>query len=101
MFVTLDDTKKNGPKTFVIARTAFFEMFDSINLLSPKEMILSFAQKRWNYLVDPYKLSPHNFCVRCQKKKTGQIVFFFSGKVAFSWKLSVFNNLLGAERLLL
>ena len=44
MFVTLDGTRKDGTKFFVIVKTAFFEMFGSIDLLGVKELILSFAQ---------------------------------------------------------
>ena len=44
MFVTLDDTRKKGQKLFSLWKQFFFEMFISIDLLGPKEMILSFAQ---------------------------------------------------------
>ena len=44
MFVTLDDTRKKGQKLFSSWKQFFFEMFISIDLLGPKEMILSFAQ---------------------------------------------------------
>ena len=37
--VTLDNTKKNRPKFFVAKKTVFFEMFVSLDLLCPKEMI--------------------------------------------------------------
>ena len=36
-FVTLSNTRKNGPKIFVIVKTASFEMFVSIDLLVSKE----------------------------------------------------------------
>ena len=58
MFVTVDDTRKNGPKTFVIVETAFLELFVFIALLGPKEMFLSFAKSLSKRLVDPYKLFP-------------------------------------------
>ena len=54
MFFILDNTRKNRPKTFAIAKKAFFEMFVSINLLGPKEMLSSFAQSMSKHLVDPY-----------------------------------------------
>ena len=52
MFVTVDDTRKNGPKSFVIVGTAFFEKFVPIDLLSPKEKFLSIAQSLSKRLVD-------------------------------------------------
>ena len=64
MFVTVVDKRKNGPKTFVIVETAFFEMFVSIDPLGPKEMFLSIAQSLSKRLVDPYKLFPDIFHVR-------------------------------------
>ena len=56
MFVTLDDTRKND--LLSSWKQLFFEMFVSINLLGPKEMILSFAQYLSKYLVDPDKFLP-------------------------------------------
>ena len=44
MFVARDDTRKKGPKSFVIVKTATFEMFVPIHLLGPKQTFLSFAQ---------------------------------------------------------
>ena len=52
MFVTLDGTRKNGTKTFVIVKTAFFEMFVSIDHLGHKEIISSIAQYLSKYIVD-------------------------------------------------
>ena len=72
-------------------------MFISIDLLGPKEMVLSFAQTVWKDLVDTYKLSPDIFRVRYRKKEQAK-KFFFGGKVAFFSKLSVFNNLLGLKK---
>ena len=43
MFVTLDVTKKNGTNPSSSWKQLFHEMFPSIDLLGPKEMILSFA----------------------------------------------------------
>ena len=42
-FITLENTRKKGKKN-VIAKTAFFELFFSVDLSDPQEMILSFAQ---------------------------------------------------------
>ena len=56
MFSKLDNTRKNRPKTFVIAKKAFVEMFVSINLLGPKEMLLSFAQSMSKHHVVPYNV---------------------------------------------
>ena len=42
MFVTLDDTRKND--LWSSWKQLIFERFVSIDLLGPKEMILSFAQ---------------------------------------------------------
>ena len=58
MFVTVDDTRKSVPKTFVIVETAFLELFVFIALLGPKEMFLSFAQSLSKRLVDPYNFFP-------------------------------------------
>ena len=54
-FITLDNTRKYGPKFFVIANTAFFRNI-CIDLLDPKEMFLSLAQKKSKHLADPDKL---------------------------------------------
>ena len=54
MFVTLDDTRKNVPKTFVIVETAFLELFVFIALLGPKEMFLSIAKSLSKHLLDLY-----------------------------------------------
>ena len=83
MFVTLDDTKKNGPKTFVIARTAFFEMFDSINLLSPKEMILSFAQKGEITLWTLINCLLTIFVFDVKRKKQAKLYFFSVERLPF------------------
>ena len=46
MFVTLDDTRKKGQKFFFSSwKQFFFKMFVSIDLLGPREMILSIEQK--------------------------------------------------------
>ena len=56
MSVTLDDTRKND--LWSSWKQLVFEMFVSVDLLGPKEMILSFAQYSAKYLVDPDKLLP-------------------------------------------
>ena len=56
MLVTLDDTRKND---FLSSwKQLFFEMFVSIDLLGPREMILSIAKNLSNYILDPDKLLP-------------------------------------------
>ena len=62
MFATLDDTRKND--LLSAWKQFFFEMFVSIDLLGPKEMILSFAQHLSKNLVDPDKLLPDIYHVR-------------------------------------
>ena len=56
MFVTFDDTRKND--VWSSWKQLFFEMFVSIDLLGPKEMILLFAQYLSKHLVDTVKLLP-------------------------------------------
>ena len=56
MFVTLDDMRKN--ELLSSWRQLFFETFVSIDLLGPKEMILSIAHYLTKYIVDPDKLLP-------------------------------------------
>ena len=67
MFVTLDDTRKNDPLSYW--KQLFFEKFVSIDLLGPKKMILSFAQKLSKYLVDTDKLLPDICHVRYYEEK--------------------------------
>ena len=43
MFVPIDITEKDGPKTLSPWKQQFFEMFVSIDLLGPKKKILGFA----------------------------------------------------------
>ena len=54
MFVTLDDTRKND--LLSPWKQLYFEVFVSIDILGPKEMIWSFAQYLSKNLVNPYKL---------------------------------------------
>ena len=76
-------------------------MFVSIDLVYPKEKILSFAQKFVKNLVDPFQLFLDIFYVRKNEKKKGQN-FFFNGRVAFCFsKHCVLNNLLGPQKRLL
>ena len=56
MFVTLNDTRKN--ELLSSWKQLIFEMFVSIDLLGPKEVILSFAQYLSKYLVYPDKMMP-------------------------------------------
>ena len=64
MFVTLDDTRKKGQIFFSSWKQFFFEMFVSIDLLGPRERILSFEQKSSTYLVYPYNMFHDFFHVR-------------------------------------
>ena len=52
-----------------MAKKAFFEMFVSINLLGPKEMLSSFAQSMSKHLVDPYIVFLVIFHVQWNEKK--------------------------------
>ena len=56
MFVTRDVTRRND--LLSAWKQLFFEMFVSIDLLGPKEMILLFAQYLSKHLVDADKLLP-------------------------------------------
>ena len=56
MFVTLDDTRQND--LWPSWKQLFFERFVSIDLLGPKEMILSFVQYLSKYIADPDNLLP-------------------------------------------
>ena len=53
MFVTLHDTRKIGPKTFVIVKTAIFRNICFYRYLGLKEMILSIAEMLSKYFPDP------------------------------------------------
>ena len=64
-------------------------MYVSIDLLGPKQTILSFAHKLSNYLVDPYECYL-GFVILDNMKKTGQKNFFS--------KPCVFNDLLCPEK---
>ena len=56
-------------KISFIEKTAFFEMFVSVDLLGSKQMYISFAQKMSKHLVDPYKMFPDNCHVGYYEKK--------------------------------
>ena len=58
-----------GQKILSSWKQLFFEMFVSIDLLGPKEKILSFAQYLPNYHVDPFKLFPNICLVRLHEKR--------------------------------
>ena len=78
-----------------------FEMFVSIDLLSPEEMILSFARLMSKSLVDPYKLFADIFHVRQNEKIIAHKIFFI-GKISFFFsKICFFNNFLGPNDLFL
>ena len=64
MFVALDDTRKKGQNVFSSWKQFFFEMFVSIDLLGPKEMILSFLIFLSKYLVYSYNMFHDFFLVR-------------------------------------
>ena len=74
-------------------------MFHSIDLLSAKDIILSFAKRLSKNFVDPYNLFLDIFHVQYYNK-TGQNLFF-NGKFAFFSKICVFNNLSGPKRMIL
>ena len=49
--------RQKRAKTFVIVKTAtFWNVFFSVDLVDPKEIILSFAQNLSKNLVDPYDI---------------------------------------------
>ena len=64
MFVTLDDTRKKGQEFFSSWKQFFLEMFVSIDLLGPKEMILSFLNFLSEELVYSYNMFHDFFHVR-------------------------------------
>ena len=53
-----------GEKLLLLWKRLFFEMFVSIDLLGPEEMILTIAQFLSKYIVDPSKIPPDFFQVR-------------------------------------
>ena len=63
-FVTLGNTSKNGPNLLSSWERLFCEMFVSIELLGPGEMILIFAQYLSKCLMDTYKLFHDTFHVQ-------------------------------------
>ena len=81
-------------------KTAFFEIFHSIDLLGAKEIILSFAKILSKNFVDPYNLFLDIFHVRYFIKNIGH-KRLFTGKVAFFPKVCLVNNLLGATDVIL
>ena len=99
MFITLDDTRKKGRKLLSSWKQLFFEVFVSIDPLGAKEMFLSFEQSWPKHLLGPFRLF-HELSTFDITKKNGQNLFF-TRKIAFFWKLCVFNNLLGLKKMLL
>ena len=67
MSATLDGTRKN--ELLSSWRQPFFETFVSIDLLGPKEMILSVAHYLTKYIVDPDKLLPDIWHVQYYERK--------------------------------
>ena len=49
---------KMGQKHLSLWKPLFLQMFDSLDLLGPKEIFLSFEQNLSKYFVDPYILFP-------------------------------------------
>ena len=49
---------KMGQKHLSLWKPLFFQEFDSLDLLGPKEILLSFEQNLSKYFVDPYILFP-------------------------------------------
>ena len=83
---------KAGQNLLSLWKLFFFGMFVSIDLLGPKEMIISFAWKLSKNLVDLYKLFFDVCQTRFFQKKCAKILFF-TGKVAYISKSCVFNSL--------
>ena len=75
-------------------------MIVSVDLLGPKEMILSIAQQFSEDQMDPYKLFP-DFCLVQWYKKKKAIFFSSPGRLPFFSKICVFNNLSGPKKTLL
>ena len=74
-------------------------MFVSLDLLGPKEIIISFEQKLSKYFVDPYKIVPWHKSCSIKRVKKWSISFFALEIVTFFSKTSVLNNLLGPKRM--
>ena len=75
-------------------------MIVSIDLLGPKEMILSIAQQFSEDQMDPYKLFP-DFCLFDDIRKEQAKFFSSLGRLPFFSKICVFNNLSGPKKMLL
>ena len=72
-------------------------MIVSIDMLGPKEMILSIAQQFSEDQMDPYKFFPDFCLVQWYKKKKAKY-FSSPGRLPFFSKICVFNNLSGPKK---
>ena len=97
MFVTLDDARKKGLKPFSIVKLAPFWIVCFIDLLGPKEMLLSCAQSMSKHLVDSDKLFPVIFHVRWNEKKEAKVFSSLERLPCFS-QHCVLNNLAGPKK---
>ena len=93
MFVTLGDTKENGPKTFVIVKTATFWkvcFYRPLRFQRNGLVICTIFCQNILWTVINCSLA---FAILDNTRKT-RPKFFFRWSFAFFSKLSVFNNLL-------
>ena len=98
MFVTLDNTRKSGPKTFVIVKTANFWNVGFFGLLTSQRKEHIICTKISKIHCGLLKIRPRLFLRSIKREKEGQNLFF-SGKVAFFFsKLWVFNNQLDTRK---
>ena len=99
MFVTLDETRKNTPKTYVIAnKDNFWNVFFSVDLLGPKEIFLSFAQSIPKHLLDLYVVFLVIFHVRWNEKKVAKSLLFTGYIALFSTTLCFQHPLVFKKR---
>ena len=87
--------RKRGEKLLSPWEKPFFQTFVYVDLLGPKERFFLFGQSMSEPLVDPQKLFPDICHVRWKEMR--QIFSSLEG-LPSSWKLCVFNNLLGLKR---
>ena len=99
-FVTINDEGKNGPKTFVIVKTAFFEIFFFYRLLryQRRDLIICTISVKLPHV--PWQVVHWRLSCSIKWEKLGQTLFF-TGKIAFSSKTSVFNSLLVLKEMIL
>ena len=100
MFVTLDDTMKNGPKTLGVVKTALFWKVCFYRPIRSKRFVLIKRRKVFKLPCGPFLFLPCYFLCSIKRERIGQN-FFFNGRVAYFSKLCVFNNLLGPQKKLL